>query len=210
MVATDLGRTLAILHGLPTEAYGVPSIAPPGLFKGSEKSALAGLYTRFENPLPAGRQQLAEHPIGRTDPELARSLESAIHTIQTTIANRKGVLCHSDLHERQLILGEGRLAALIDFGDTTIADPGWDFASLLYFHGPAALADALVGYTEDVSRRREIGDDARLLSIGIALHHTARSRLPGKHHRLAVATTYLRNTLGMPVPPAEERNSLMK
>lgn len=193
--AADLGRTLALLHGLPAQAFGVPAPGPAGGFRGSAATAIAGLHTRFEDPLPAEPQALAAHPAVQAAPDLAGRLQPLLQRVRDEVSQRKGVLCHADLHERQFICRDGRLAALIDFGDATIADPRWDFASLLYFHGPEILAAVLTGYTEDPARRRQLGADAVLFSLGIALHHAARSRHPGRGHRLAVATAYLRRAL---------------
>jgi len=104
-------------------------------------------------------------------------------------------LCHTDLHERQIICRRRRLAALIDFGDATIADPRWDFGSILYFHGPRVLEAALGGYSSDSMLRQKFAADAGFFSAGIALHHAYRSATPGRAHRLGVAVAHLRGLL---------------
>lgn len=199
--AADLGRTLAVLHGLPGARYGVPAVAPSGTLVGSEASALAGLRTRFDDPLPLEPQELAAHPALQAAPELAARVRAAVRRIRREIDGGRAVPCHSDLHERQFICRGGRLAALIDFGDTTLADARWDFGSLFYFHGPRVLDDVLAGTGGDAAARRALAEGARLFSIGIALHHAARARHPARRHRLAVATAHLRRTLEDPALP---------
>ena len=179
-VARDLGATLALLHGLPVEALGPPA------------TPLDGVLARFDDPLPV---DLRRHAIANAAPDLTESLAAPLAALRRKVESGTPVLCHSDLHEGQLICRNGRLAALIDFGEAALLDRRWDFASFCYFHGPEILVPALEGYSGETAIRRALAKDARIFSIGIALHHATRARLPGKEHRLAVAADYLRRLL---------------
>lgn len=183
-----LGQVLARLHALPVTGWGKPKIAPNGSFQGRETAALPGLQSRFDNPLPQSEAEWLAHPLTRHAPDLAQSLRTPVADIIARLDQSPGVLCHSDLHERQFIVANGDLEALLDFADCTIADPAWDFESLFYFHGEAVLHETLKGYSNPYEN---LAADARLFSIGIALHHANRARLPGKAHRLEVATRHL-------------------
>ncbi|MEE9453468.1 MAG: aminoglycoside phosphotransferase family protein [Paracoccaceae bacterium] len=184
-----LGQTLALLHKVPVTGYGAPRVTR-GQIIGTQDTALIGLAVRFTNPLPT-IAALNTHPACPAMPELPAVLPPIIAEISAKTTTAQPALCHSDLHERQFLIMEGQLMALLDFGDAVICDPRWDFASLLYFHGPRVLADTLAGYANKAIELR----DVHLFSIGIALHHAARSVLPNKSHRLKVATVHLRRTL---------------
>ncbi|MEX1021507.1 MAG: phosphotransferase, partial [Dehalococcoidia bacterium] len=55
------------------------------------------------------------------------------------------VLCHFDAWCENLILRDGALAGVLDFGDATLAAPAAEFAALSYY-GPAFLDAAIEGY----------------------------------------------------------------
>lgn len=187
----DLGKTLAALHALPARGYGSPKLGTDGAIHGEEASPNSGLLTRFTNPLPVGLEALSQHPTCRENPALIDVLPPYLTEIRQKMASAPVAICHSDLHERQIILAGDRLAALIDFGEATVADPRWDMASLLYFHGPQALQDTLAGYGGPCNLFR----DAHLFSLGVAMHHAARSTIAGKGHRLNTASVHLHDTL---------------
>lgn len=202
--AADLGRTLAILHAVPVDGYGIPFVTPGGAIAGESETPLAGVLSRFDDPLPTGAA-VARHPLIMASPAHADSVEALVRNIRTEVAAGAAAVCHTDLHERQFIFRDRRLAALIDFGDATIADPRWDFASIRYFHGASAATAVIDGYTDDPGRRREMNDGAALFSVAIALHHASRSRLPGKAHRLTIAASYLDELLRGPIQRALQR-----
>ncbi len=56
-----------------------------------------------------------------------------------------GVLLHCDLKPAHLFVADGRLAAIIDWGDTSYGDPRWDLARLSH-SGDAVFAPVLEGY----------------------------------------------------------------
>jgi aminoglycoside phosphotransferase (APT) family kinase protein len=58
-------------------------------------------------------------------------------------------LCHSDLHREHLYLKEGRLAAVIDFGDLCLLPPAWEFAILARYYGWPVVLKMLKVYAPD-------------------------------------------------------------
>ncbi|GAA1242241.1 aminoglycoside phosphotransferase (APT) family kinase protein [Microbacterium phyllosphaerae] len=64
------------------------------------------------------------------------------------------VWIHGDLHPGNLLVHEGRLAALIDFGDVTVGDPAYDLASAwMLFDAPGlgAFRDATDSRYDDAT-----------------------------------------------------------
>lgn len=89
------------------------------------------------------------------------------------------VWLHGDLHPRNIIVHEGRLAAVVDFGDMTAGDPAVDL-SVAWFWLPASVRDAFRsaygGVDEDTWRRAKgwalalaiahLGGDDRVIPLG--------------------------------------------
>ena len=189
LTCLGLGKTLAVLHSIPVTGFGTPQLLGSTI-SGKQDDVFEGLITRFANPLPTETP-----PTFQISPDLWQKARPYLRQIHKIISNSDGVLCHSDLHDRQIIVADNRLAALIDFGDVTICDYRWDFGSLLYFHGLRVLASTVEGYEPNASLRAKLIADAHLFSVGIAMHIGARSLLPGRGHRLKVATVHLNKTL---------------
>ncbi len=189
LTCLDLGKTLAVLHSISVTRFGTPRLHG-SMISGKQDDVFEGLTTRFANPLPINTA-----PTFEISTDLWQRAHPYLVNIREIISNNSGVLCHSDLHDRQIIVANNHLAALIDFGDATICDYRWDFGSLLYFHGPRVLADTIEGYEPDAHLRTTLIADAHLFSVGVAMHVGARSLLPGRGHRLKVATVHLNKTL---------------
>ncbi|MEZ4523546.1 MAG: aminoglycoside phosphotransferase family protein [Thermomicrobiales bacterium] len=131
----DLGRTLALLHRLPVEGYG-PLENRRDRIVGQSMSFRDGIRSRLERPWPFSGESLDFHPIASVAPDLLgkiRPLEPEMLALEGR-PSRMSVI-HSDLHAGQLALSNGRLAALLDFGDALIGPPAWDIGSFAYFHG---------------------------------------------------------------------------
>lgn len=179
-ICADIGKVLARLHRLDCTGFGKPDILADGLIKGACDEPLSGLHSRFTAPLPISKIQWAAHPFHRLAGFHMRLLPH-LHQISAEIATSAPVICHSDLHEQQFICATsngGRLNALIDFADVTLADRRWDFASLYYFHGAEALSATISAYCDDPHQRQALNSGAKLFSLSLALHHAARSALP--------------------------------
>lgn len=70
------------------------------------------------------RQRLADLP-----PSIARTLERAWQSGLDAAPATERVWVHGDLHPGNILVHEGRLSALIDFGDVTAGDPAYDLAA---------------------------------------------------------------------------------
>ena len=182
-----LGAALAALHEIEADGWG-PLVRMDGeVATGCSATPVAGLGRRFDLPLNAEDAEALEGRIRAVDRALALVVSRVVAWLHDLSASGQ-VLCHTDLHERNILVADGRLTGLIDFGDMTVAPPAWDLGSIRYFHGSEALATVLEGYARDDAA---LAEDAVRASAAIALHHAVRSRLPGKHHRLVVAVDYL-------------------
>lgn len=114
---------------------------------------------------------------------VTRSIEAAWQDAVSAPVSRTDVWLHGDLHPRNVLVRDGRFAAVIDWGDVTAGDPACDLAALwMLFEEPAVRAEALERYgADDALRRRALGsaisfaaallahgrkDDPRLSKIG--------------------------------------------
>jgi len=194
-VCRQLGETLAILHQLPVRNFGRLSGVVKGEIVGEKLAPFEGIKQRLENPLPETWDVDFVHPILSALPELADEITARLKTVSEAIEERQVVLCHTDLHEKQLLCNENNLTALIDFGGATILDKHWDLGSVYYFHGKenfSKLYDAYLGLTGVKEKHPELVSS---FSIAIAMHHASRSRLPGKHHRLKRAIEHIQRVI---------------
>jgi len=170
----DLGRLLAVLHAVPVADHGRILVGERGLC-GRRDDAITGIADRFEAPWPFDGQPLAGHPVAEAAPELTARLVRLAPAIRAAAA-APPVIAHTDLNGANVRHADGRLRGLIDFADATVLAPAWDFASLRYFQGAAAVAQALEGYTADPQRAAGLAADAALLALVVALHHVSRAR----------------------------------
>lgn len=191
----DIGRSLAVLHGLKISGVGKPENIKHSVITACNNDPITALLTRFDNPLPVSGGDWKQHPIHAKRPDIIPRIQPYILEIRSELNKAQPVLCHSDLHERQMMCHDGELKALLDFDDMTIANPRWDFASLYYFHTSNTLDKTLNAYTNDKTMRSVLHNGAILFSLGIALHHASRSRLKGKEHRFMVACNHISKTL---------------
>jgi aminoglycoside phosphotransferase (APT) family kinase protein len=61
---------------------------------------------------------------------------------------REQLLVHGDLHPLNILVSNGRITSIIDWGDFTAGDPAVDLASLwMLFDNPIARSDALARYS---------------------------------------------------------------
>ncbi len=108
-VAADLGRFVAALH------RPAPPTFPPNPYRGvalAERAAVTA--TRMEC--------LAERPA------LAARVEAAWRdALAAPVWEGPPIWLHGDLHPANLIVRDGALAAVVDFGDITAGDPATDF-----------------------------------------------------------------------------------
>jgi aminoglycoside phosphotransferase (APT) family kinase protein len=130
--ASELGAFLAALH------QPAPADAPVNPYRGVP---LADRAERFDDGL-------AELPEGLVDKSAARRLWDELAATEVDAGPPRWL--HGDVHPLNLLVHEGRLAAVIDFGDITSGDRASDLAGAWTFLGPAerdrfrAAAGALV------------------------------------------------------------------
>ncbi len=195
MVCARLGETLAALHEISADMFGRPATVSSQTVIGSKTNPLDGVAQRFENPLPDTWADDFLHPMLSEDPELTAGILARLHEVSEQIRQGHSVLCHSDLHEKQMICTDTDLAALVDFGEATLLDRHWELGSVLYFHGKENFSSVYDAYNGSGFGRQTSLEVAESFSIAIAMHHASRSRLPGKAHRLAKAADHIRKII---------------
>ncbi len=194
-VARDLGEVLARLHEIPVEGFGLLRNQRAPLC-GVTSTARAGIMSRLQQPWPFSGDTLDDHPIASAAPELLgplRSLEVRLWGVVEPVG--WAVINHTDLHRGQLALANGRLAALLDFGDAAAGPRCWDIASFAYFNGWELTRALLAGYTHDATTQRELEADAKAFGVILALHHAGRAGPLNQPGRLDGALRYLRERL---------------
>lgn len=191
----DLGALLASLQGLPVVGHGLLQDRDDVLV-GQTSDPVAGLLTRLQDPWPFTPFPLQEHPIAAAAPDLITRLTPLASLLEAVARGSRPVcLNHTDLHERQVLITEGRLAALLDFGDATIGPPAWDIASFAYFHGWRLAHYVLMGLTDEEKARQDLLANARAFAVLIALHHASRSVTLRQPSRMHSAVRFLRQLL---------------
>ncbi|MEM7319870.1 MAG: aminoglycoside phosphotransferase family protein, partial [Pseudomonadota bacterium] len=190
-----LGQVLAALHAIPVWNFGRPARLGRNLVIGRAKDPVAGVAQRFENPIPDTWAHGHAHPVLSAIPDMRDIILAHLDQVTGRVRLGNSVICHSDLHERQMMCDGDDLVALIDFGDASLLDHHWDFGSLLYFHGPDVFRNVLAAYSRADWSAEVDPDLAMSFSVAVAMHHASRARLPGKTHRLHRAVRYLQTTI---------------
>ncbi|GAA5500726.1 hypothetical protein Dxin01_00451 [Deinococcus xinjiangensis] len=179
----ELGQTLAALHALSHTGHGLLQDRPDALC-GASQTPESGLLTRLRRVWPFDAAPLESHPLLWRAPELGPPLWALADELKAVLHSQTAV-CHTDLHHNQLIWRGGRLAALLDFGDATVAPPAWDSASLAFYHGWDAVM--LAGL--------EAGRAAALFGLLLAFHRAGRAAETGSVARQAQAAAFARGCL---------------
>lgn len=185
-VSRMLGELLLRLHALPCKGYGRLKDNRDEL-TGEADTLQAGLESRFQEPFIFD-SDWREHPVARAAPALLSQLSGREPEVRALLDSAaapdapRSVL-HSDLHEGQILIHEGKLAALLDFGDATAGPPALDLASFAYFHGVDALGDLLAGYGDTPELRHHID----LYTLLIALHHISHAYILERPSRRSFA-----------------------
>lgn len=175
---TELGRTLRALHTLPHQGYGLLQDRSDVLL-GQCSSPAVGLLSRLHHLWPFNDQPLPA-PLMWAAPDLIAPL-TELRGDLLNLASRPTAVCHTDLHRDQLLWWNGRLAALLDFGDATIGPPAWDWASLAFFHGWEIAAQVA---------QEELRDDAALFGLLLSLHRANRALHNNQPARVDAAKSF--------------------
>lgn len=170
--SAQLGDLLADLHQLPTVGFG-PLVDDEGKLRAQSASARDGVRERWSSAScwPFDGSDLADHPISRSLPEIARAIAPLRDELLAAAEGPMG-LVHSDLHHEHLLAGsDGSLTGVLDFGDAFIGSVAWDFALLHWYYGPAV--------SQAVARRHPLGPEvdgqSRLLATAVGIHKLAKS-----------------------------------
>jgi len=199
--AADLGRFLATLHALPSEGYGRLEDRADAL-RGVESDRHAGVLSRWWPELwPFDGRALLSHPIVH-----------AAHVLVTTVATlREGLLrfeeprtqfavSHTDLNGSHLLVEDGRLSAVIDFGDAAIVPPAFDLASFAFTFGWDSTEALLDGYTTNGVFRDIRRAEAHQLAVALALQKIEKfTTVVPDEERVARTITFLEETLPLAV-----------
>jgi aminoglycoside phosphotransferase (APT) family kinase protein len=149
--AAILGRFLKSLH----------TAAPPG----APANPFRDIPLARRADADSARLERLERNAGVIPAVLRRVWEDAVHTP----IDLAPTWIHGDLHPFNVIVRDGRLAAIIDWGDITAGDPATDLASLwMLFEDPAARRSALGAYG-DVSPATVSRAKGWALVIGLVL-----------------------------------------
>lgn len=152
----DLGRLLATLHALPHEGYGYLEDRADRL-RGTTDGGSLEFLSRWERLWPYDGRPLLAHPIARLASDLLAPLGELREPLlrYADPATQVGV-CHTDLYADHLLVRDGRLAAVLDFGDASIVPVAFDLASFAYYHAAHRGWDALHTLLEGYEPRRVI------------------------------------------------------
>jgi aminoglycoside phosphotransferase (APT) family kinase protein len=158
--AEQLGAFLAALH------QPAPVDAPPNPYRGVPLADRAG---RFVEGLDA---------LGDAVDRASIEARWAV-LVATPEWSGPKVWLHGDLHPRNIVVHEGRLAAIVDFGDMTAGDPAVDLSVAWFWLPPSAretFRSAYGGVDADTWRRAKgwalclsiahLGGDDRVIPLG--------------------------------------------
>lgn len=135
-----------------------------------------------------GETPLERHPLIGTAPELALPIARLRDGLEGVICGETA-LCHTDLHREQFRWQEGRLSALLDFGDAAIGPPAWDLASIAYFHG-WEVAEGVAS-----AAALNCGHSAALFGLLLAFHRASRAVTMGRSTHPTEAAAFARSCL---------------
>jgi aminoglycoside phosphotransferase (APT) family kinase protein len=130
--ADDLGAFVNALH-VPA-----PADAPVNPFRGGH---LSDRLPRFEDRLA---QAVARHPV-----DVAGAQAAWDRAVAAPRWDGPRLWLHGDLHPANLLTSDGRLSAVIDFGDLTAGDPATDLAIAWMLFGTASRARFRDAVTRD-------------------------------------------------------------
>ncbi len=136
--AADIGRIIAAIHALPGELV--------------DRADLP-VYTADEFRQRKLNELDQAAMTGRIPPRLLRRWEHALEDVALWRFNPRVV--HGDLHEENLLIEHGKVAAVIGWTDVRIGDPADDFAWLAAAHEQSFTDTVIEAYT---AARGELAD----------------------------------------------------
>jgi len=195
----DLGRLLARLHALPVEGRGTLEDRAD-VIRGRATTPTDGPLSRWGRLWPFAGRPLLAHPVVRYAPDLTGVLGELREPLLRYAEPQARVgLCHTDLYAKHLLVQDGRLAALMDFGDAAIVPVAFDLASFAYYfaaHRGWDAFDALLDTYEPRAVMRDVREaEAYQLLVVLALQKVEKHTLSGDASRLPEVIDVLRAAL---------------
>jgi Ser/Thr protein kinase RdoA (MazF antagonist) len=173
--ARDLGSLLAKLHTLPADGFGMLEDRQDVL-RGCAADMETGLLSRWPVFWPFDGTPLIAHPVSRLAPQLLGAIARLRDPLLRYLDVPMRAVCHGDLHGGHILVEEGRLSALIDFGDAFVANPAWDLASFAHHNGWALTEALLEGYEPKRLLREVRLAEAQQLAVALALQKLVKWR----------------------------------
>jgi aminoglycoside phosphotransferase (APT) family kinase protein len=142
--APVLGGLLAALHATPTE--GAPRNSWRGIPLGQVEPDVGDRLAQVADAVPGGTRALR-----RLQELWTRALAAPVDV--------PAALVHADLHPKNLVVRDGRLAAVLDWGDLTLGDPAIDLAAAWMLLPPSAhpAVRAAYGQVSGATEARVLG-----------------------------------------------------
>jgi len=195
----DLGRLLARLHALPAAGWGLLEDRADALH-GRAATPAEGLRSRWGALWPYDGRPLLAHPVARHAPDLLSALGDLREPLlRYAEGAAQAGLCHTDLYGAHLLARDGRLAALMDFGDAAVVPVAFDLASFAYYFAAHRGWEALHALLEGYEPRRVMRDvreaEAYQLLVVLALQKVEKHTRGGDVERLPEALDVLRAAL---------------
>lgn len=192
--ARDLGGLLARLHALPVERYGMLEQTREAL-RGVADGLAEGILSRWPGLWPFDGAPLVAHPIVKAAPALLGELSALREQLLRYAEVDVVAVCHLDLHGEHILVRDGRLSGLFDFGDACIVPPAFDIASFAHHNG-WPLTEALVeGYESNRIMREVRLAEAQQLAVALALQKVGKYTIYPDEMRMARALAFLQQTL---------------
>ena len=150
------GRALRRFHGVTGPGYGRVVVTAGGA-AGRHQS-----WEAFLDNILGGIDDLVRYEV--ISSSLSDRVRAAVADHRDAINYPEtGVLLHCDLKPAHLLVADGRLAAIIDWGDTSFGDPRWDLARLR-LSGDTIFTPVLDGYLREDQELARDGRAPALLS----------------------------------------------
>lgn len=154
IAATVLGQTLRVLHGLDPDRLPLPG-------DHIHRKDPVRLRERFD----ARWAVLPDSERSRWGDGLAQWVHDTAEHVQPTAAE---TVVHGDLYPRHLLVHEGKLSGIIDWGDVHLGHPSMDLSVMYTGFDAEHHAGFLAAYGQDVS-----GGDLELAKLRAAMYGAA-------------------------------------
>lgn len=199
----DLGHLLATLHALPVEGRGLLENRADAI-RGRATTPTEGIESRWGQQWPFDGRPLLAHPIARHAPDLIAPLGDLREPLlRYGDPSAQVGVCHTDLFGAHALVRDGRLTAVMDFGDAAIVPVAFDLASFAYYHAAHRGWDALHTLLEGYEPRRVMRDvreaETYQLLVVLALQKVRKHTTSGDLARLPEALEVLRAALPLAV-----------